>query len=102
MVRPPRRMRASWEWRVKQPPPEQGAWWTSWKARERRKARTNATNALRSLISWKEVDGAWKSTVMVRFWRVGWAAWPMGHLHLIRHHQRMYDDEDNGLKDQGN
>src|SRR5215471_4494167 len=48
------------------------------------KARTHSRNALPSPRSWKYVASLRKSTVMVRFSRVGFAAVPMCYPSVIR------------------
>src|SRR6267143_3058551 len=85
MVRPPKRTRTSWEWRVRHPPPLHVGLCVSWKPIDRTKAKTNSTNALVLPRRAKEVVSSWKSMVMVRFARIGLAVWPMSHLHADGH-----------------
>ena len=54
------------------------------KARDMTKAVTHSRNAFPSPSSWKYVASLRKSTVMVRFSRVGCAAVPMCHPQVIR------------------
>src|SRR5215813_6824386 len=64
------------------------------------KARTHSRNAFPSPSSWKYVASLRKSTVMVRFVRVGLAAVPMCHPQVIRSRQRIRHDGGNPWKSQ--
>src|SRR5215813_13958655 len=64
------------------------------------KARTHSRNAFPSPSSWKYVASLRKSTVMVRFVRVGLAAVPMCHPQVIRSRQRIRHDGGNAWKSQ--
>src|SRR5215475_5141362 len=64
------------------------------------KARTHSRNAFPSPSSWKYVASLRKSTVMVRFARVGLAAVPICHPQVIRSRQRIRHDGGNAWKSQ--
>src|SRR5215471_9249853 len=64
------------------------------------KARTHSRNAFPSPSSWKYVASLRKSTVMVRFSRVGLAAVPICHPQVIRSRQRIRHDGGNAWKSQ--
>src|SRR5215467_9001838 len=64
------------------------------------KARTHSRNALPSPRSWKYVASLRKSTVMVRFSRVGFAAVPMCYPSVIRSQKLRRHSGGNALKSQ--
>src|SRR5215831_10371748 len=64
------------------------------------KARTHSRNAFPSPSSWKYVASLRKSTVMVRFSRVGLAAMPMCHPSVIRSRKLMKYDGGNAWQSQ--